>query len=483
MSSILRVPTILANLKRGLNAYGKREREIALPTSPVACTVFPKEDGTFEFSQPHPSHPGAYSLGRGGLHDSKRARLDPSVYLKFKLAKKEEEVRNYYQDCPLPAFPLQKIVMTEADRLEYWRQVAASGNHHRGLDYSITFPYVPVPPVPPLVHDEHETTVSDGVDEDDVIGIPSVNEPAVNSPEAHCMPDSSFTPPPTQPPSPSSDGYEASSFLTSRFSWYTWRDGPLPSYTLLPDSHYAVLVDKCPPVDIFIDDEIEDDVSILSGSDGNDETEDQVPIPPSPPTSPDEDDVTPLVAEATSFEMVDSNLTPAITQVDESVLEYSTDEDDFDNNDVYDDSKEVKNWWYLSSPSSSEASEASSEASQFSWITASDDEVVESVPASAAQADFVFIVGGSDEYNLPTPPTSPVPPTPPSPPSPPTPSTPPPVPPVPPSPPTSPTPPPVVDSHPPPLRRSRRIAMMMPPVLRRSPRLALLPRVSYVGMF
>jgi hypothetical protein len=331
------------------------------------------------------------------------------------------------------------------------------------------------------LHDEHETTASDGVAEDDVIIIPSVNEPAVNSPEAQRMPDSSFTPPP--PPSPSSsdayeessDGYEESSLLSSYLSWYTWRDGPLPlpSCTLLPDSHYAVIVDMGPPLVIY-NDEMEDDVSILSGSDGNDETEDQLQTPPSPPTSPDEDGVTPLVAEATSFEMVDSNLTPAVTQVDESVLEYSTDEDDFDNNDVYDDSKEVKNWWYLSSPSSSEASEASSSASQFSFITASDDEVVESVPPPAAQADFVFIVGGSDEYNLPTPPTSPVPPTPP------TPSTPPP---VPPSPPTSPTPPPVVDSHPPPLRRSRRIAMMMPPVLRRSPRLALLPRVSYVGMF
>jgi hypothetical protein len=461
MSSILRVNQIIANWKRDKNAYGKREREY-IPTSPLACTVFPNEDGTFHFSLSYPSHPGAYSWGRGGLHNSKRARLDPSVYLQHELAK-EEEVRHVeqHQDWPLPAFPLQKIVMTEAERLEYSRQVAANGNHHRGLDYSITFPYVPVPPLPPLppsVHEEHETTVSDGVDEDDVIILPSVNEPAVNSPEAQCMPDSSFTPP--QPPSPSSsDAYEESSLLSSRFSWYTWRDGSLPAYTLRPDSHYAVLVDKCPPVDIFIvsgskdNDEMEDDVSILSGSDGNDETEDQVPIPPSPPTSPGEDDVTPLVnepavglAEATSF---------AITQDDESVLEYSTDEDDYENmkstitsNDVYDDSK-VKNWWYISSPSSSEAS---SSASEFSSITASDDEVVESVPAS-------------------------VPPTPPSPPSPFTP------PPVPPSPPTSPTPPPVVDSHPPPLRRSRRIAMMMPPVLRRSPRLALLPRVSYVGMF
>jgi hypothetical protein len=104
----------------------------------------------------------------------------------------------------------------------------------------------------------------------------------------------------------------------------------------------------------------------------------------------------------------------------------------------------------------------------------------------AEQADDVFIVGGSDdnddaEDQVPAPPdvvfivqgsddndevndqvpTSPSPPVPPSP----------------------PTPPPAVDSHPPPQRRSRRIAMMTPPVLRRSPRLALLPRVSYVGMF
>jgi hypothetical protein len=137
-------------------------------------------------------------------------------------------------------------------------------------------------------------------DEDDVIVIPSVSEPTDNSPEAQRMPDSSFTP--HQPPSPSSsdayeessDGYEESSLISSYLSWYTWRDGPLPlpSCTLLPDSHYAVIVDMGPPLVIY-NNEMEDDVSILSGSDGNDETEDQLQTPPSPPTSPDEDDVTP----------------------------------------------------------------------------------------------------------------------------------------------------------------------------------------------